>query len=344
MTEQNPVSFAIASPARWGRLLLDAASKSALLQMAGVWSRNEANRNDILNTYGGRSYASFEEMLADETVEAVLLPTPHFLHHPQAIASFAAGKHVFVEKPIANSIGEAEEMRDTALRKNLVLAVGLQHRWVGSARKVKALIENGDLGDIALATAALGATLMPQYSDDAWELDPEKIPGGPLDNLAVHYADLLLYFLGPVKRVMGHVSNRLSPTAVPSIATASLEFESGVLATLMTHQISAYLSEISIFGTKAAVHYKRAGQELFWQEIIDPVRAKHIKPKIEPLKWDGPENFTTALKAELEDFARCIRNGSQPQVGAAEGIAALRLIRAIMESSTSGTAVEFARD
>ena len=339
----KPLSFAIVSPARWGRLLLDAASKSPLLRLAGVWSRNEVNRSDIVATYGGRAYPSFDELLADADVEAVVLPTPHFLHHPQTMASFSAGKHVFVEKPIANSVAEAEEMQELALRNKLVLAVGLQHRWVGSARKVKALIENGDLGDIALATAALGATLVPQYSDGDWELDPEKIPGGSLDNLAVHYADLLLYFLGPVKRVMGHVSNRLSPTEVPSMATASLKFESGVLATLMTHQVSAYLSEISIFGTKAAVHYKRAGQELFWQEIIDPVRAKHLKPKIEPLDWDGPENFTTALQAELEDFARCIRNGCRPQVGATEGIAALRLIRAITESSASGKAVEFTR-
>lgn len=150
MTEK-PLSFAIVSPARWGRLLLDAASKSPLLRLAGVWSRNEVNRSDIVATYGGRAYPSFDELLADADVEAVVLPTPHFLHHPQTMASFSSGKHVFVEKPIANSVAEAEEMQELALRNKLVLAVGLQHRWVGSARKVKALIENGDLGDIALA-------------------------------------------------------------------------------------------------------------------------------------------------------------------------------------------------
>jgi UDP-N-acetyl-2-amino-2-deoxyglucuronate dehydrogenase len=344
MTEvktSDPVSLAIVSPARWGRLLLDAVEKSLSLVFAGVFSRSAENRDDIVNRYGGKSYDSYEALLKDPDVNGVLLPTPHFLHHPQAIAALKSGKHVFVEKPMANTLDECLEMKNLAEEKNLALAVGLQNRWVGSAWKVKSMIENGELGDIATASAMLGATLIPQYTvGEDWELDEEKIPGGPLDNLAVHQVDLLLYFLGPVKRVCGHVSNSLSPTEVPSMATASLEFESGAVASLMSHQVSAFISQISIYGTKAAVHYKRAGQELLWEEILDPVRAKHLKPEIIPLDWDGPENFTTALQAELEDFGNCIRTGAKPRVGTNEGIASLRVIRAIMESSKTGRHVE----
>ena len=344
MTEveiSDPVSLAIVSPARWGRLLLDAVEKSSSLVFAGVFSRSAENRDDIVNRYGGKSYDNYEALLDDPEIKGVLLPTPHFLHHPQTIAALKADKHVFVEKPMANTIEECQEMKALAGEKDLVLAVGLQNRWVGSALKIKSMIDNRELGEIATATAALGATLVPQYTvGEDWELDVDKIPGGPLDNLAVHQIDLLQFLLGPVKRVCGHVSHSLSPTKVPSMATASLEFECGAVANIMTHQVSAYVSNISIYGTKAAIHYKRSGQELLWEEILDPVRAKHMKPEIKPLEWLGAENFTTALQAELEDFGHCIRTGAKPKVGADEGIASLRIIRAIMESSQTGKHVE----
>ena len=337
----KPVSLAIISPARWGRLLLDAMKKSSALRFSGVFSRSSENRAEIVRRYGGKSFNTYESLLNDPDIEGVLLPTPHFLHYPQAMAALTAGKHVFVEKPMANSVEECSEMKTLAQENNLVLAIGLQNRWVGSAWKVKSMLDNGEVGEIATATAMLGATLIPQYTvGEDWELDEEKIPGGPLDNLAVHQVDLLQYFLGRVRRVCGFVSNRLSPTTVPSMATASLEFENGTVACLMSHQVSAFISQISLYGTKAAIHYRRSGQELLWEEILDPVRAKHLKPEMKPLEWEGPENFTTALQAELEDFGNCIRKGGRPKVGAEEGISSLRVIRAIMESSRTGQHVE----
>ncbi len=340
-TISDPVTLGIVSPARWGRLLLDSVEKSSSLGFGGVFSRSAENRQEIINEYGGKSYDSYEAFLKDSEIEGVLLPTPHFLHHPQAMAAMNAGKHVFVEKPMANTVEECEELKALAEEKNLTLTVGLQNRWVGSAWKIKSMIDKGELGEIATATASLGATLVPQYTvGQDWELDADKIPGGPLDNLAVHQVDLLQFWLGPVKSVAGHVSNALSPTKVPSMASASLEFENGTVASLMTHQVSNYVSQISLYGTKATVHYNRAGQELLWEEILDPATAKHQKPEIKPLDWEGPENFTTALQAELEDFGNCIRNGVQPKVGAKEGIASLRVIRAIMESSETGKHVE----
>ncbi len=83
-----PVRFAIVSPARWGRLLLDAARASPALAFAGVWSRSGDNREAVAAGYGGVAYPTFDALLADPGVEAVVLPTPHFLHHPQAMAEF----------------------------------------------------------------------------------------------------------------------------------------------------------------------------------------------------------------------------------------------------------------
>jgi len=195
----SPVRFAIVSPGSWGRRLLEAAAQSQLLEFVGVWSRSERNRDEIVSLYGGRAFPEFESLSGDPAVEAVILPTPHFLHFPQTMASLEAGKHVFVEKPIANTVEEAEQMDRAARDRGLVLAVGLQGRRTGGARMARRMIEEGRLGKVVMAVAVQCAplTAFQAYRDGDWEVDPEKNPGGPLDNLGSHYMDLLQYLLGP---------------------------------------------------------------------------------------------------------------------------------------------------
>ncbi len=334
-----PVRFGIVSPGKWAANLIESVSDSEALKLAGVFSRDPQKASTFANKYGGDVYASYEGMLSESSIEAVLLPTPHFLHHSQAMAAMRAGKHVFVEKPMANTVEEAVEMHQYSQEHNLVLGVGQQLRRTGAARMSKAMIHNGELGEIILFRAALGANLLPQYSAGDWELDPEKIPGGPLDNLAIHYVDLMQYLVGPVRQVSGLITDRMSPTDLPSAACANLYFKNGAIGSLVTHQISAYVSELSIYGSAGVLHFRRAGQELWFQEVVDTVEAKKNPPVLRQLEIHGPMPHSTALREELEDFAKCIRKGGQPEVGGAEGITALRVIRAIMESNTRGNTV-----
>ncbi|MAS33987.1 MAG: hypothetical protein CL610_08265 [Anaerolineaceae bacterium] len=339
MPTYEPVRFAMVSPARWGRLLLDSVRESDKLELTGVFSRNQANAQAVADEYGGRTFSSYEALLDDDSIEAVMLPTPHFLHHPQTMAALQAGKHVFVEKPMANTLDEAREMQQLAQEKGLVLAVGLQGRRGGGILKAKAMIDNGELGQVVMAVGTHGAPLAMNYTEADWETSAEKIPGGPLDNLGVHYADVLEFLLGPVKRVSGFYTNKITPFDVIDAGTANFEFESGAVGVYTVQQVSAYVSQLSLYGTKGALHLKRFGQELEWQDLVDTQAAKREGPTLRNIEFDGPNPFTTGLQEELEDLADCIRLGGQPKVGAAEGIASLRLIRAIMESNDTGKAV-----
>lgn len=336
----KPLRYAIISPARWGRILLDAARESSKLEFAGVYSRSHENAADITNTYGGKAYDSYESVLADATIEAIVLPTPHFLHHSQTLAALGAGKHVFVEKPIANSIAEAQEMKQHAEARGLVLAVGLQGRRTGGIRKAKAMIDNGELGQVALAVAVHGAPIASNYTDADWETDAQKAPGGPLDNLGVHYTDVMQFLLGRITQVAGFYTREITPFSVPDAATATYTFDSGTLGVYVTQQVSAYTSQLSLYGTKGALHIKRFGQELEWQELVDTQAAKKEGPRLRPIDFEGPNPFTTALQEELDDLADCVRLGGKPQVGADEGIASLRVIRAVMEANDTGRTVQ----
>jgi predicted dehydrogenase len=336
----EPVRFGIVSPGRWGRKLLDAAKHSPSLKFVGVASRNGTKTAEIANTYGGRAYPSYEALLADPQIEAVIIPTPHFLHHPQTLSALRAGKHVFVEKPIATTIAEAEEMLRVSRETGRVLAVGHQGRHTGGMRKVKAMIAAGELGEIATVVVVQGYPHALFRTGDHWRNAATAVPGGQLDELGVHYFDVLQFLFGPVRRATGFIQ-RPSPDAPPDSATAALQFEDGLVANYTTYAASVGMSRMIIFGSKGALELNRMGQDACtWQPMSDLVTARLGGLPVEPIKFDGPYLLTTALTAELGDFAAAIREGRPPQVGAAESLATLRISRAVMAASESGQTVE----
>lgn len=337
----QPVRFAIVSPARWGRLLLDAARASDRLELVGVCSRNPANVADVVANYGGRAFGSLDEICAADDVEAVLLPTPHHLHYRQAMAALRGGKHVFIEKPVANSVAEAEALAAEADRRGLVIGVGLQGRRTGAVRKAKQMLDAGELGKPAVVATLHGAPI-PVAEHEDWKHSAHAVPGGPLDQLGVHYADILHYLFGPIEQVTGFVTRSVTGGTSPDAACVSFLLPGGVPGSYVTQQVSAYVSDLSIYATAGALHIRRMGQELVWQPIVDTATAKSTGPAYAAVPFEAAHPFTTALQEKLEDLAHCIRNGGQPEVGAAEGIAALRFARAALEAHATGRTVHLA--
>ena len=337
--DSPPIVFGIVSPGRWGRKLLDAAKASPRFTFAGVFSRNPDNATDIVAHYGGRTYPSFEALLADPAIEAVLIPTPHFLHHPQTLSALRAGKHVFVEKPIATSVTQAEEMLRASEQTGRVLAVGHQGRHTGGVRKVKEMLAAGELGVVAAVVIIQGYPHALYRQPDDWRTGETAVPGGQLDELGVHYFDVLQFLFGAARRVTGFIQ-RPSPNAPPDTATAALHFDGGVIASYTTYATSVGLSRMILLGSKGALELNRMGQDpCTWQPVSDLATSRQGGLPPQPIKFDGPYLVTTALTAELEDFAGAIREGRRPQVGAAESLSTLRISRAVMEASATGRTI-----
>lgn len=336
----TPVRFAVVSPGRWGRKLLDAAKATPTLQFAGIFSRQAENVRDITTHYGGQAYASYEALLADPAIEAVILPTPHFLHHAQTIQALAAGKHVFVEKPLATTLEQGAEMLAKAEQAGRVVAVGHQGRHTGGIRKVKAMLAAGELGEVAAVVVVQGYPHFLFQKENDWRNAAHLIPGGQLDELGVHYFEVLQFLFGPVRQTAGFL-RRNPPEAPPGTATASLRFADGLVASYTTYATSVGISRMTIYGTKGALELNRMGQDLsFWQPVSDMATARLGGLPPQPFVAEGPYLLTTALTAELEDFAAAIREGRPPQVGIRESLSTLHISRAIMQSAETGRTVE----
>ena len=298
----HPVRFGIVSPGRWGRKLLDAARSSPKLQFGAVCSRTPATAAEIASLYGGRTHESFEELLADSTIEAVVLPTPHFLHHPQAMAAMRAGKHVFVEKPVATTLAQAEEMHALAIAQKLTLSVGHQARFTGMARTVKDKLAAGDFGHVATAVMVQG---FPRFLETSiqWRDTVANIPGGPLDEFGVHYFELLHYWFGPVKRVTGFVNCALKRSEVPDVATVALEFHSGLVASYTTYFVSVGQSRLTLYGTKGALEINRLGEwPCTWQPVTDLASARTGGSPPEPITFPATRSTLDGVDRRARGF------------------------------------------
>jgi predicted dehydrogenase len=336
------VRVAFVSPGRWGNKLIEAASASPKIRIAAVCSREPAKAAELAARWQCRAFSDYATLLRDPDVEAVVLPTPHFLHHAQTLQALAAGKHVFVEKPLATTITQGEEMVRRSRETGLVVAVGHQGRHTGGIRKVKAMFAAGELGTVAAVVIVQGFPHALFRTADDWRTGENAVPGGQLDELGVHYFDVLQFLFGPVARVTGFVQSPAA-AAPPATATVALHFGGGLIASYTTYSTSVGSSRMTIYGSKGALELNRMGQDACtWQPVADLATTRLGGVPPQPITFEGPYLVTTALTAELEDFADAIRERRRPKVGAEESLSTLRICRAVMEASATGRTIEFA--
>lgn len=257
------------------------------------------------------------------------------MHAEQAAACAARRKHVFVEKPIADSLTDGRAMGAACDGAGVTLLVGHGLRRLGAARRMKQLVEDGALGAVVLAEAnfSLPGTLTP----DQWRAHRRTCPGGPLLQLGVHHADTLQYLLGPVVRVRGSFAHLATPAEIDDVGVAALEFAGGAQGTLTSSYVSPKTFFLRLYGTAAVLDCRTDMSVWPETERMDAATTLtlHTRTGQTPVAFESRD----VLVEELEEFARCVRGAAQPETGAAEGLAALRVVLGALHSHESGAVV-----
>jgi len=334
MTE--PVGIAIIGTGRWAGHIARAIQRTDALNLITCYSRTGENRTRFAETFECSVSDTFDEAINYPGVQGVLLTTPNKVHAEQAIECARAGKHVFVEKPIADSLKESVEMMEACKAVGVTLLVGHCFRRAGAARKIKLMIEQGLLGDVVLAEAnfsSSGKGLTPE----AWRYYKDQCPGGPLMQLGIHHVDTLHYLLGPVVKVKGSFAHLSIHAEIDDVGAAILEFEKGTRGVLTGSYVSPRTFFIRLYGSKGNLEY--------WVDMSDWPENKFID-SMTTLTFQTDDSRETLefspndmLVDELDEFARCIRGEATPETGADEGIAALKVILAALESHETGKTV-----
>lgn len=326
----EPLRVACIGMGWWSDVLADAMQRSGRLRIVACHSRSADKRDAFAAKYGCRAFASYEALLADEAVEAIVNTTPNNVHLPTTRAAAAAGKHVFLDKPIANTIAEARAITQACRAAGVVLAVGYQRRRESHFRWVRREIEAGAFGRLVNAEANISRDRLGKIDLGSWRYTADGMPGGVMLQIGVHYADVLAYLLGPVQAVSGQLAQLVLPGDNPDVASVLFEHESGALSTLNASYASAsehYL--MNVYGKDATAYY----------DLHGGLRVlRRGAAGVEPVAC--AKNDT--LLEELEEFAAAVRGQGRPEMGGDEATASLAVIRAGIRSARERRRVEVA--
>ena len=328
MTE--PLRVACIGMGWWSDVLADAMKRSDKLDIVACFTRSPDKRAAFAKKYGCRPVATYEEVLADPQIEAIVNTTPNDVHLPTTRQAAAAGKHVFLDKPIANNVSQGREITEICAKAGVVLALGYQRRRESHFRWIKRQIEAGVFGKTVNAEANISRDRFGKIDLNSWRYQAAGMPGGVMLQIGIHYTDVLTYLMGPVKAVRGQSSQLVLPGDNPDVASLILEHESGALSTLNASYASAseyYL--MNIYGKDATAYY----------DMHNGLRVLK-RGENKPVAVPAADNDT--FVEELEEFAAACRGGPKPEVGGEYATTSLAVVRAGILSAREGRRVEVA--
>jgi predicted dehydrogenase len=326
----EPLRVACIGMGWWSDVLADAIQRSKKLKIVSCFTRSEDKRKAFAAKYGCTAAASYDAILKDRSIEAIVNTTPNNVHLETTRAAAEVGKHVFLDKPIANSVSEGRAIAEVCRKAKVVLALGYQRRRESHFRWIRQRIDAGEFGKLVNAEANISRDRLGRIDLNSWRYTAEGMPGGVMLQIGIHYSDVLEYLLGPVKAVSGRFAQLVLPGDNPDVASLMLEHENGALSTLNASYASAseyYL--MNIYGKEASAYYDmHAGLRVL----------KRGGTSASPVPCPKNDTFVE----ELEEFAGAVRGEGVPEMGGEAASASLAVIRAGIVSAREGRRVEVA--
>jgi predicted dehydrogenase len=326
----EPLRVACLGMGWWSDVLADAIKRTDKIEIVSCYTRSEDKRVAFAKKYGCKPAASYEDVLRDKSVEAIVNTTPNNAHLETTRAAAEAGKHTFLDKPIANTVSDGRVIAEACRKAGVVLALGYQRRRESHFRYVKKQIEAGAFGKLVNAEANISRDRLGKIDLSSWRYQAQGMPGGVMLQIGIHYSDVLEYLMGPVVAVSGRLAQLVLPGDNPDVASMVLEHQNGAISTLNASYASAseyYL--MNIYGKEATAYY----------DMHNGLRVlKRGSDKSTPVRCEPNDVFVE----ELEEFVTAVRGGAKPEMDGDSGTASLAVLRAGILSAREGRRVEVA--
>jgi predicted dehydrogenase len=348
MGEEDRVGVALIGVGSWSSVVADAVQRSKKVKMVTCYTRNLEKRAAFSKKYACDQEKSFEDVLKRDDVEGILLTTPNAIHAEHAVSAARQGKHVFVDKPIANALADGKKMVEACQKAGVVLLVGHDMRRLSGFRKMKELLDKGTVGKPVMVESNFSARLGFELTPDKWRWrgDDSGCPAGALMTMGVHHADTLQYYLGPIKRVFAFFHKLYTRADVEDVTMTTFQFESGVLGYLGSTYVSPRANWIYLYGTDGHLFCTLSLPNVPFDEYLQvwPVVDQYTVLKLFDKDKDQPETILLPIGdpilEEIDEFADCIRTGKKPETDGQGALAALALIRAAIDSARTGKPVD----
>jgi len=325
--------------------------------------RDRASLEATAATLGWESVSTdWQAVLADDRVDLVDLCVPGHLHAQMAAEALAAGKHVLVEKPLANTVAEAEAMADAAAAaadRGVHAMVGFNYRWIPALALARRYVEDGRLGQVRQARVAyLQDWLADEAAPMTWRLRKETAGSGALGDLGSHAVDQVRSLLGhEVVRVNAALHTFVTrregadggeDVTVDDAAWATLHTDGGAVVSLEVSRMATGRKnalQVELYGSRGAVRFDLErlnelqvcldGASAFTSVLVTEPDHPYLDawwPPGHTLGWD--HTFTS----QAAHLLRCLADGRAPEPSFADGLAVQRVLAAV-EQSAAGSGV-----
>jgi len=300
----------------WGRNHLRVLNDLPEADLVAVCDVNRERVDSASRRYGIRSYVNSDDLYRKEDVDAVTICVWSAELYSESMKALNAGKHIFVEKPMASQSKEAEEILETAKSQNLYLTVGFIERFNPAVRRLKKAIDDGKIGEPVSATGKRVSK---------W---PERLGDiGVVKDTAIHDIDLMRFIFNEDPIMVYARAGRLRHRRFEDYVQVMLTFPDGKSAFLEANWLTPYkVRQLIVTGSEAIITV-----DYITQEIKIDTSNQTLIPRY---RWEEP------LKMELKHFVDSVLNNDSFLVTGMDGVKALKIAEAILESAEKNKLLE----
>lgn len=297
---------------------------------------------DYIKQYGVKGYTDLNEMLQNPEIDVVNICTPSGFHADITVNIANAKKHIVVEKPIALTLEDTNNMIDACRENGVKLAVVHPNRFRPAMIELKKMMDDGMFGKLSHANATVRWNRNQDYYDQAPWRGTKALDGGVLMNQAIHNLDLLIWLMGDVDQAFSMDATRLRNIEAEDVSTGVVTFENGALGVIeaATTIYPKNLEEsLSIFGEKGTVKVGGTTANFFEQIMFEGMDEETKNSLVETIKNDpfGKPGHQWII----EDMTKAIEENRDPVVTGEDGKKALELVLALNKSAEENKPVKF---
>jgi predicted dehydrogenase len=332
------IRAAIVGLGRWGQNLVDSVQgKSETIRFVTGVLRHPENVRDYAAKQGLALEADYRKVLADPSIDAVVLATPHTVHGEQILAAVEAGKPVFTEKPFTLTSPEAVRALRAAAARKVTLGVGFNWRFQPALQEIRRMLEDGRLGKLLHIEGNFCGPSVYRFPKEHWRQQREEGPAGGMTGRGVHVVDAMLYLAGPIARVVAQSDRIALDYGIDDTTSMLFRFTGGATGYLSTVISTAETWRMQVFGSRGWAEVGDVEHLTTWQMRVCFVDPDNLHTHQRPQVRIFPQ--TSTERAELENFAAAVREGRPLAVEGGDEQHGVAVLEAILESARSGTGV-----
>jgi predicted dehydrogenase len=320
---------------RWARVLTRAAKQSERLRIVAGYSRSEEKRAAFEKELGVPAAPDLKSLLGNPGIKGVILTVPNEQHLPLAEQVARAGKHVYTEKPIAQTLEDGLKIAALEKQHGVTVTVGHSARLMAGIRIIKERIERGELGRVAFMEANFSNERALELTPQTWRWYRDRAPGGPLSQLAIHQFDVLHLLGGEISEVSS-MASKLSPVGaeVDDQSMTLLKFADGKVGYVGSCWTAPGIFAVRVFGSKGLMHYEIDFGTWDTPHLLHTASTLYIQRGKDgwAKREDIPLPESDMFRAELEMFAASCESGKPNELTAHNGNIAVAVVYAALKS------------